>query len=98
MAGNPAEYVVQLLRSWLFPAECYRGSRHRQASWIWVFRFFFQRQSSCAGTDIRIYPHALETRKLRRIAVSHTILLSQPQSLVCCLWHAEERSREHGLS
>ena len=61
-------------------------------------RLFFQRQSSRAGTNTRIYPHALETRKLRRVAGSHAVLLPHPQSLVRGAGRAQERSREHGLS
>ena len=59
---------------------------------------FLRRQSSRAGNDIRIYPHALETRKLRRAAGSHAIFLSHPESLVRGAGRAQERSREYGLS
>jgi hypothetical protein len=65
---------------------------------IRLFRLVFQRQSSRAGTDIRIYPHTLETRKLWRAAGSHAVLLRHPESLVRCTRRAQERSRKHGLS
>ena len=68
------------------------------AGWIRLCRLFFQRQSSRAGTDTRIYPHALETRKLRRAAGSHPVLLPHAQSLVRGAGRAQERSCEHGLS
>ncbi len=65
MAGYCAKHIVQLLRCRLFPAECNHRPRHWQASWFRLCRLFFERQSSRAGNDTRIHPHALEARKLR---------------------------------
>src|SRR6478735_12204494 len=98
MAGDRSEYAVQLLRCWLLSAECDCGPVYWHAGWIRLCGLFFQRQSSRAGTDRRIYPHALETRKLRRAAGSHPVLLPHAQSLVRRAGRAQERTYQHGLS